>query len=570
MTITTIVEALERRATRAGAPALWFEGSAGDGDEMGCADLLAESRQFARGLAARGIGRGARVVIVLPTGRELVASFYGTLVAGAVAVPLYPPLDVHQLRAFLTNLRRVSDLVQASAIVMFEPLEAAMPDDLPVVIPREIAAAGGGATLALPVPEPEDVALIQFSSGSTGDPRGVALTHHNIVFNIGAFGDAIDIRPPDVGVNWLPLYHDMGLIGTLIGSLVRDIPLVLLSPLDFLARPRLWLELLSKYQASIGVAPQFAYNLCLSRVGDDALDGLDLSSVRVLLNGAEPTDLELIRRFEERFARAGLRPGTVTPCYGLAEHALAVTMGVPGDPVDARYVRRATGEILREVVDQGLDLRVPSSGRPVAGSEVRIVSRERGPLGEDAIGEIAVRSDSVCRGYVTRGGASPAAEEDGWLSTGDLGFLSDGELYVVDRLKDIIKTAGRTVYPQDVEREATHVDWVRRGRIVAFGTRSAAAGTEALVIVAEVTTEREEQQLRCAAALRRAAVEVVGVAPHDVVLVRKGSIPLTSSGKVRRHRVKADYQDGRVAGTLLSLRGAAVRAAGADDPKVTA
>ncbi|HKP92195.1 MAG TPA: AMP-binding protein [Thermoleophilaceae bacterium] len=566
----TIVEALEARAESAPAePAIWLESLDAPTETITCAGLRDGALGAARRLAGSGVGAGDAVVFLLPTGRDLVETFYGALAAGAVAVPLYPPAGARQLQASLANVRRVIGLTRPAKLVTLEPLAALLRDQPGIGDATDVVTAAelGAAEPAEPErrPRPDDLALVQFSSGSTGVPRGVALTHHNIVFNVRAFQAVVGMGPPDVAANWLPLYHDMGLIGTLIGTLVIQIPLALFSPLDFLRSPALWLQTMSRYGANMSVAPQFAYNLCVRKVRDEDLDGVDLSHVRLLLNGAEPTDVSECRRFEERFASVGLRRGVVTPCYGLAEHALAVSMAAPRVEIPVRRVG---------------DVAAGSTGPPLRGTEIRILdpapqqdATQQGArplvaqqvawppvaLADETIGEIALRSESVCAGYVTEGGVERAVDADGWLRTGDLGFLSGGELYVVDRLKDVVIVQGRNLYPHDVEKEVARVPGVRRGRVAVFGVRSAEHGTEELVVAPEVVLEEGDDPVRCAAAVRRRVVEGFGVTPHDVVLLPRGRIELTSSGKLRRHRIREEYEAGTIGDAIYSLRASAAR-----------
>lgn len=545
----TIVDALElRAATAPGEPAIWLESLDAPPETITCAALHEAAFAAAARLAGAGVAAGDAVVFLLPTGRDLVETFYGALAAGAVAVPLYPPAGARQLEASIEGVRRVVRLTRPAVLVTLDPLadllrrEPGIGDATRVVTAAELAAAEPAEPARRP--RPDDLALIQFSSGSTGVPRGVALSHHNIVFNVRAFQAVVGMGPPDVAANWLPLYHDMGLIGTLIGTLVIQIPLALFSPLDFLRRPALWLQTMSRYGANMSVAPQFAYNLCVRKVRDDELEGVDLSHVRLLLNGAEPTDVGECRRFEERFAQVGLRRGVVTPCYGLAEHALAVSMAPPRVDIP---VRRVDG------VEAG------STGPPLRGTEIRILDQAGSLLPDETIGEIALRSESVCAGYVTEGGIARATDADGWLRTGDLGFLSGGELFAVDRVKDLVIVQGRNLYPHDVEKEVARVPGVRRGRVAVFGVRSTELGTEGLVVAPEVVLEPDDDPVRCAAAVRRRVVEGFGVAPHDVVLLPRGRIELTSSGKLRRHRVREEYEAGTLGDAIYSLRASAER-----------
>jgi acyl-CoA synthetase (AMP-forming)/AMP-acid ligase II len=344
-----------------------------------------------------------------------------------------------------------------------------------------------------------------------------------------------------------------------MGPLVWEFPVALMSPLDFLVRPAFWLQTLSKHRAHICPAPQFAYNLCVLKVRDEELEGVDLSELRVLLNGAEPVDLEAVERFEERFAATGLRRGTVMPCYGLAEHALCVSMHRRDNERQSRWLDRDTGTVTLPGEDHVKSaLLLASSGPPVEATEVAIVTPEAEsdgwePLGDEELGEVVVRSESVCRGYLTDDGEKPATDDDGWCRTGDLGFVSGGELYVVDRIKDMVIAAGRNIFPHDIEREVRRVDGLR-SRVAVFAHRNPELGTEGLVVAAETLEEDPEKLVRCASAIRRRVVEAFDAAPHDVILLPKGRIPLTSSGKVRRHRLQGEYDAGTIDDALYSIR----------------
>jgi acyl-CoA synthetase (AMP-forming)/AMP-acid ligase II len=563
----TLVAALHRRADAGEAPALWLEALDGGGEDVSCAELLDASLRSAAALAAGGVGRGDRVVIVLPTGRDFVTTFFGTLAAAATPVPLYPPAAPHQLPGFLASLARVVGLVRPAKVVTLAPLDeavrahAGIGEQTDVVAAESIRGEDARAADAPAPPEPGDLALIQFSSGSTSDPRGVALTHANIMHNISAFGRGIPLGPPDRGVSWLPLYHDMGLIGTLLGTMVREVPLALFSPLDFLRRPAFWFEVITRRESTIGVAPQFAYNLCLAKIRDEDLEGIDLSSLNVLLNGAEPVDAEVVRAFEERFAPWGLRPGVVTPCYGLAESALAVTMGNAGKPIPVRRLDRDSGHVVARAADEVAErtMTVASAGAPLGETEVAILAPDGSRLPDETVGEIAVRSPSVCQGHVSEDGVVPLADAEGWLRTGDLGFLAGGELYPVDRRKDLVIVAGRNVYPHDLEREIASVPGTRRGRIAVFGVADAALGTEGVVVAAEVPQLDAGERARLATAIRRTVVSGLGVTPYDVVLLGRSGLPLTSSGKVRRHKMRELYERGELGDDAYSLRQASGR-----------
>ena len=443
--------------------------------------------------------------------------------------------------------------VQARVAVVPEALRAVLAGDgerttggATLVTPEEVLGAADEAEeCAGLAPVADDLALVQFSSGSTGDPRAICLTHRNVLSNVRAFAARFGMQPGDVCVSWLPLYHDMGLIGTMIGTILTGTRLVMVSPLDFLRRPAFWLQVMGRYGATLSVAPQFAYNLCARKVRDDELTGVDLSPLRVLLNGAEPIQAAGVAAFQKRFRPLGLRPAVVTPCYGLAEGTLAVSMRRPG-----QRLRRARIPAAEEAPP------AVGVGWPMNDTEVRI----RGAQGEWAldrvVGEICVHGASVCAGYMSPDGMAPAVDADGWLATGDLGFLERDELFVTGRLKDLVIVGGRNFYPQDLESEAALVAGLRPGRTVAFGVDDPQRATQALVLVAEMLDNTPAASLASTAAaeLRKRLLARFGVNPHDIVLVPRGRIPLTTSGKLRRAQTRGDYERGGFSDAVYQAR----------------
>lgn len=504
--------------------------------------LLEEVERTARGLCALGVTRGARIMIVLPTSADFVFTFWGALFAAATPVPAYPPAGLAQLASFARTLRRMLQTCGAPLLVAPELLRdvlrnagESLPENVRFVTPEEVrAAAPAGAPLPAP-PRPDDLALIQFSSGSTGDPKGICLTHTNILANVTAFLSRLGVTEEDSCATWLPLYHDMGLIGTMLGPMMIEAPLALIPPTDFLRRPAFWLECLGRHRATISVAPQFAFNLCLRKIKPEELAGVDLSALRVLLNGAEPIHADAIQAFEERLAPLGLRRGVVTPCYGLAEGTLAAAMVVPGSPLQVRAAAGAG-------TAPGATARATSVGPAMDGLEIRIRSTDGDWCADGAIGEICLRGPSICRGILGAEGERPSTDDAGWLATRDLGFLRDGELHVTGRIKDLIILGGRNLYPQDLEAVASELPGFRPGRVAAFGVPVAERATEALVVVAETTEEDASRVAGHVGELRRQLRERFGVIPWDTVLLRRGHLPLTTSGKLRRAKTREDYE----------------------------
>ncbi|HSN53758.1 MAG TPA: AMP-binding protein, partial [Candidatus Sulfomarinibacteraceae bacterium] len=384
---------------------------------------------------------------------------------------------------------------------------------------------------------PGDLALVQFSSGTTVDPKPVALSHRAVVRQ----AVALNGHWPDVdgvvnsGLSWLPLYHDMGLIGCVIAALERPGTMTLIPPELVLARPGVWLRAISDWRATISVAPNFAYGLCADRITDEELDGVDLSGWRVALCGAEPVVPRVLRRFVERFAPWGLRPEALTPVYGLSEATLAVTFSDLGRPFASRRFdrERLSRDGRAEEAADGLEL--ACVGRPIDGAEVRVVDVGRRELPDDSVGDVLVRSPSLMEGYFGRPEATREVLADGWLDTGDLGFVHDGDLYLTGRRKDVLILRGRCHSPTEVEGAVDEDDGVRRGCSVAVSWLPDGADGEHLLVLVEARrglpkAAFAELVRACRARVRR----VTGLEVDRVEVLAPGTLPRTSSGKLRR------------------------------------
>jgi 1-acyl-sn-glycerol-3-phosphate acyltransferase len=393
----------------------------------------------------------------------------------------------------------------------------------------------------------------------------VILTHSNLLANIRAIGEAIEVRPDDAAVSWLPLYHDMGLIGAWLLPLYFGLPLAVLSPLAFLNRPERWLWAVHHHRATLGAGPNFAYELCVRRIADRDIEGLDLSSWRLALNGAEPVNPETLERFAERFARYGLRREALLPVYGLAEASLAVTIPPLGREPRVDRIERTAFEREGRAVPAAPGARPDdpnvaafvSVGRPVPRHEVRIVDSSGCDAGERVEGALWFRGPSATRGYYRNPEASralfpegeplggpQAAAGDRWVDSGDCGYQADGEIYVTGRVKDIIIKAGRNLYPHEIEELAGRVAGVRKGCVVAFGVADRPAGTERLVVVAEVREKDREHIVR---GITDEVTSALGLPPDVVELLPPQSIPKTSSGKLRREETRKLYLAGKLA-----------------------
>ena len=544
------------------------------------AELYAAAQSCAAELARRGVPTGGRVALMLPTSRAFFISYAGILLAGAVPVPIYPPFRADRIEEYaqrqsailnnasvcmLLTFRRaetVAKLLQprvrslqsvADADKLLQAAESA-PPPAPGALPAHLSGSR--------VRQGNDLALLQYTSGSTGDPKGVMLTHANLLANMRAIGEAVQLTSADVGISWLPLYHDMGLIGAWLTLLHYGTPLHVMSPLAFLTRPERWLHAFHQHRGTIAAAPNFAYELCVRKIADKDVAGIDLSSWRAALNGAEPVNPETLQRFEERFAPYGFRRESQLPVYGLAEASLAVTFppldrGPRVDFVD-RELFTAQGRAAT-AADDSSAIAFVSSGKAVPNHEVCIVDDAGNEVPDRTEGFLWFRGPSATSGYYNNPAATeqlfPAAAharsgEFPWVNTGDRAYRAEGEIFVTGRVKDIIIKGGRNLYPHEVEELAARVAGVRKGCVVAFGLKDVGSGTEKLVVVAETRESNSAARSAIAAAVTQEVTQGLGLPPDRVELIPPGSIPKTSSGKLRREETRELY----MAGTLSAKK----------------
>jgi fatty-acyl-CoA synthase len=496
--------------------------------------------RVAGGLQALGVAPQERVALVFPSTASFFDAFFGVLLAGAVPVPLYPPVRLGRLEEYHARTARMIRLAGARLVladrgvrrILGEAVDRGRPA-LGCLTLDELEAGDAHVVRA----ETGDLGLVQFSSGTTFEPKAVALSHRALV----AQATMLNTFWPDTdevhhsGVSWLPLYHDMGLIGAVLTALVRPGTLTIIPPEAFVARPAIWLQTISRYRATISPAPNFAYALCLQRVRDEDLEGVDLSSWRVALNGAEQVVPEVMRAFARRFAPWGFKPEALTAVYGLSEASLAVTFGDIGRPLLAQRFDRellADAGLARESAD-GREL--ASVGRPVPGVEIRVVSRDGEVLPEGEVGVLECRGPSLMDGYLGQPEATAEALHDGWLNTGDLAFLLKNELFIAGRAKDVLLMRGRNYAPEEVELAVEEVEGVRAGCVAAVTWLPEDAETERLLVLAEarrdLSVDRYDQVASRASA---AVVEALGLLPSKVLILSPGTLPRTSSGKLRR------------------------------------
>ena len=542
-------------------------------------ELHAAAQRCAAELTRRGVSPGSRVALMLPTSRAFFVSYAGILLAGAIPVPIYPPFRADRIEEYAARQSAILNNAGVSLLLTFRRAESVAKllkprvDSLLAVADAEkLIEAADKAPAASPGALPlhlsgvrartgRDIALLQYTSGSTGDPKGVVLTHANLMANIRAVGEAVEMRPEDVGVSWLPLYHDMGLIGAWLTLLYYNIPLTVMSPIAFLTRPERWLWAIHNHRGTLSTAPNFAYELCVRKIADKDIEGLDLSSWRMAMNGAEPVNPGTLERFAARFGKYGFRREALLPVYGLAEASLAVTVPPLGrGPVVDHIEREAFASSGRAITTQSQDencISFVSAGVAVPRHEIRVVNGAGEEVPERTEGFLWFRGPSATTGYYKNKTATAALLAEGpasvsgefaWVNSGDRAYMADGELYVTGRVKDIIIKGGRNLYPHEVEELAGRVEGVRKGCVVAFGIKDQASGTEKMVVVAEAREIDASRRTAMAAKVTEEVSRGLGLPPDRVELIPLGSIPKTSSGKLRREETKQLY----LAGTLTA------------------
>ncbi len=519
-------------------------------------ELKRGSGRIAAGLQRLGLERGATVAIMLPTCPAYFHAYLGILRAGGIPVPIYPPArlsqieeHVHRHAGILANAQTGILVTVPEARVVARLLEARVAGLRRVVTVDELLAADGEPQAVRP--KQDDIAFIQYTSGSTGDPKGVVLTHANLLANIRAIGKAIDIGRDDVFVSWLPLYHDMGLIAAWLSGMYFATPLVVMSPLAFLARPERWLHAIHHYRGTATAAPNFAYELCVKRIDANRIEGLDLGSLRLAANGAEPVIPETMRRFAERFAPYGFRAGAMTPVYGLAEGTVGLLIPPPGrgPRIDCISRESFSDTGLAEPAAEGdhTALRFVSCGRPVPEHEVRIVDALGSEVAERVEGRLEFRGPSATSGYYRNPGETRRLFDGDWLDTGDRAYVADGEVFLTGRVKDIIIRGGRNIYPQEVEDAVGSLANVRRGCVAVFGSPDPVNGTERLVVFAETRLADAAEKEALQARIVETCIAVLGEPPDAVVLAPVHAVLKTSSGKLRRAACRELHESGRVA-----------------------
>ncbi len=509
-----------------------------------------EARAVGAALQARGLVPGDHVAILGPTSRPLMTIIQGCWLSGIASMVLPLPMRMASLDAFVESTRGRIQHGDAKLVLIDDalaPFYQSGPGDPPIepmaaVMPRP--GNPSGERLEIPANDPERLVILQYTSGSTSEPKGVMIPDRVLTANIDASCAAAQLGPDEVMVSWLPLYHDMGLVGFLSIPMTNGCQLVQAAPQDFMAHPGNWMQWISDHGGTATAGPNFSWVLAtraLKRMKD-----LDLSRLTLALSGAEPVDPSAVEAFVVEAGRFGFKPGGVFPAFGMAEVAIGGAFpprhrGLRTDDVDRVLLERdRVAKPLHITDDTEADSvrRLPLLGRPVPGLEMRIVHVDtREELPERHVGELLLRGTSVTPGYYKRPDATAAMFVDGWLCTGDLGYMLDNELVLCGRIKDVIIVGGRNVFPEDIERAVGPLEGVRAGNVIAFGVEGY-KGKETVVVVAEVRTE-DTAAVR--AAIHHRTIEVCGLPPRDIMLVKAGTLPKTSSGKLQRAKCRELY-----------------------------
>lgn len=535
-------------------PHIYFQHEDGSEEIITYGALLKSSLRVASGLRERGLQEGDTVAIMLPTHPGFFYTFFGVLLAGGVPVPIYPPFRAHMLEAYAKMEARILSNAEVRVLVTFNQaeklsqlLKAFVPSLKHVTTVDELMQ----PTMLNKIfhAKADNHAFIQYTSGSTADPKGVLLSHHNLISNIRAYGKAVKVTPDDIAVSWLPLYHDMGLIGMWLGSLFYGLPLILMTPFTFLNRPERWLWAIHYHRGTLTGAPNFAYELCVRKIEPEMIEGLDLSSWRMAANGAEKVYPRTLDMFAKKFAPYGFKKSALLPVYGLAESTVGLAIPPIGREFWVDHVDREQFEMARkaEPAKSENELAFVSCGLPIDGHEIRIVDDKGQVLPERHVGNLQFRGPSSMQGYYNNPRATKAVfHHGGWIDSGDLAYLADGEVFITGRRKDLIVKAGRNLYPVEIEELVGNVEGIRQGCVAAFSVNDTARGTEELIVVAETRENNKDKRRKIVEGINDVMSTSLDVVPDHVVLVAPRIVPKTSSGKLQRSACKKMYMENKL------------------------
>ena len=533
----------------------------GDGEAITFSQLKNAANNLATSLHQRGLEPAEPVALMLPTGPDYFYSFFGILLAGGIPVPIYPPARPSQLEDHMQRHVRILKNCLAKIFITVPEakgiahlLKSQVPNLQHIISTTELLSSSMPSTL--PARSTNDIAFIQYTSGSTGEPKGVVLTHANLLANIRTMGQTMNVNSKDVFVSWLPLYHDMGLIAAWLGSLYFAVLFVVMPPLSFLARPERWLWAIHRYHGTLSASPNFGYEYCLRRLTDEDLKGLNLSSWRAAFNGAEAVSPETITKFSQRFESFGFNKKAMTPVYGLAESSVGLAFPPlnRGPVIDS--VERSTfmhSGIARPTQDDNEHaLKFISNGQPLPQHQIRVIDPAGHELPERHEGRLEFQGPSSTSGYYRDAKKTQSLFDDDWLDTGDLAYIANGELFVTGRIKDIIIKAGRNIYPHELEEAVGNVSGIRTGRVAVFGSKDERSKTERLIVMAETYCKSNDELEKLLTEINELTIDLTGTPPDDVVLAPPGTVLKTSSGKIRRAASRALFEKGGINKTQSS------------------
>jgi len=526
------------------------------------AELHESALRISYGLGLRGVAKGDRVAIMLATDVSFFTAFFGVLYAGGIPVPMYPPFRRSQVEE---HLRRQAGILRNAAIevlIVSEDMRKVgsllygLADSLKHIETVDDLSNEGISEAPVPT-DPSATALIQYTSGSTGDPKGVVLSHANLIANIRSMGDALEADSSDIFISWLPLYHDMGLIGAWLGPLYYGFLTVIMSPLRFLANPSRWLRTISRYQATLSAAPNFAFELCCKNIHEEDMTGVDLSSLRMILNGAETVSEATIKRFTEKFAPYGFKPEMMWPVYGMAENSVGLAFPPLGrKPLIERIERTALardGIAKPASIEDNTALTFVACGRPIPRHEIRVVDDTGREVADRHEGQLQFRGPSSTSGYFRNDEKNRKLFSGDWLESGDRAYIANGDVYITGRIKDMIIKAGRNIYPHEIEELVGQVEGVRKGCVAAVASTDQQTGTERLVLIVETRLTQDDEKERLAKQIIEVCSNTLDMPPDVVELVPPHAVLKTSSGKIRRAATRDLFEAGFLTGHKKGL-----------------
>jgi len=559
----TLIEVLNWHVlNHPGRPHIQIYQDEGKGEVINYRQLKNRAESVAAGLQQRGITQGEAVAIMLPSSPDYFYSFFGILFAGGIPVPIYPPARPSQLEDHMR--RHVGILSNCLATILITLPEAkrvaqllkSQVSNLAHIVTVYDLDSENTELVPLSI-NAQDIAFLQYTSGSTGSPKGVVLTHENLLANIRAMGQVVNASPQDVFVSWLPLYHDMGLIGAWLGSLYFAALFVNMSPMSFLVRPERWLWAIHHYHGTLSASPNFGFEFCLKRLKGDELKNLNLSSWRCAFNGAEPVSPDTLENFTDFYSKYGFSPESMMPVYGLAESSVGlafppVNRGIVLDAIERETFMRSAHAIPTKFEDSRA-LRFVSSGPPLPGHEIRVIDQAGHELPERVEGRLQFKGPSCTSGYYRNPEKNQTLFYDEWLDSGDLAYIANGEVYITGRTKDIIIRAGRNIYPHELEMAVGNITGIRAGRVVIFGSEDKKTGTERLIIMAETRVHDSTKLQELHDDINSLATDLIGAPPDEIVLAPPNSVLKTSSGKLRRAASREMYEQGKLGKAQASV-----------------